>query len=442
MTPRRCAAATVSLFGAVWGCGGGTEPDAVVTALSPAMAFNDAATAVLIEGGPFRPAYRFDTMAAATNTQLSAFSVVLTPVAGGTASGVDPITLDAVSWQATTALAATVPAGIPEGAYDVAVTDPRGRRTVLPVGFTSLGADREAPTVTIQAPAAGSIIAAQTKVSVSVLADDGPGLLASLTVTISTAAGVLQQTDCTVAAAMHRTPCPLSLTAPVPAGDGDVLTIEARAADAAGNESPTTAIYPLVQRPTLVSLSPSVGPAAGGTQIEVQGTNFVIGADPDKGTRLLIDDRVVESAEVISATEIRATTPMHDAGDAHLTVSTGGAGTAPIIFEFVAAPIVRMVSPARGPLTGGTPIAIVGNHFRAGMTRVYIGQLPLACARWVSVNRIEGTVPEGLAIGPTTVAAYDPVGGGSALLDGFAYDPVEDEPPDGGVGPGNCDGVP
>src|SRR2546423_3343982 len=103
MTPRRCVAATVSLFGAVWGCGGGTEPDAAITALSPAMAFNDAATAVLIEGGPFRPAYRFDTMAAATNTQLRAFSVVLTPVAGGDADGADPITLDAVPWQATTA---------------------------------------------------------------------------------------------------------------------------------------------------------------------------------------------------------------------------------------------------------------------------------------------------------------------------------------------------
>jgi hypothetical protein len=201
-------------------------------------------------------------------------------------------------------------------------------------------------------------------------------------------------------------------------------------------------VFPLAPRPTLVSLSPSVGPAAGGTQIEVHGTNFVMADDPAQGTRLLIDGQIVESAEVVSSTEIRATTPVHDAGDALLSVSTGGATTAAIVFEFVAAPIVRMVSPNRGPVTGGTYIAVVGNHFRPGITVIQIGLVDLACPTWVSSNRIEGVVPPGVAIGPTTVAAYDRVGGSGALFDGFTYDPVDSEPPDGGGGPGNCAGGP
>ena len=66
MTPRRCVAAMASLIGAVWGCGASTEPNAKVTAMSPASAFNDVAFPASIAGDAFRPAYRFDTMAAAT----------------------------------------------------------------------------------------------------------------------------------------------------------------------------------------------------------------------------------------------------------------------------------------------------------------------------------------------------------------------------------------
>jgi len=433
----------VSLLGAVSGCGGGSEPDAVVTALSPAMAFNDAPTAVLIKGGPFRPAYRFDTMAAADQAQQGSFSVTLTPAPGSAAEGAAPIALDAVSWQGTSALTATVPAGVAAGDYDVTVADPRGRHILLPDGFASLGPDGEPPAVTVAMPQPGSIIGAETAVSISVIADDGSGFLSALRVTASTMTGTVRETECTIAAAMHRTACSISLTAPTPAGDGDALTIDARATDSAGNESPLMpAVFPLAPRPTLVSLSPSVGPAAGGTQIEVHGTNFVMADDPAHGTLLLIDGQMVESAKVMSSTEIIATTPVHDAGDALLTVSTGGAATAAIVFEFVAAPIVRMVSPNRGPVTGGTPIAVVGNHFRNGVTVIQIGLSDLACAHWVSANRIEGVVPAGVVIGPTTVAAYDRVGGSGVLQDGFTYDPVESQPPDGGGDPGNCGGGP
>ena len=61
--------------------------------------------------------------------------------------------LDAVTWQSPRSRwRAMVPAGVAAGAYDVVVTDPRGRRGTLPQAFTSLGPDLEAPTITILTP--------------------------------------------------------------------------------------------------------------------------------------------------------------------------------------------------------------------------------------------------------------------------------------------------
>ena len=97
MTPRRCVAALAPLIGAVWGCGASTEQNAKVTAISPGAAFNDVAFPVSISGDAFRPIYRFDTMAAATQSESGSFSVALTP-AGGGAAAADSVPLDGVTW--------------------------------------------------------------------------------------------------------------------------------------------------------------------------------------------------------------------------------------------------------------------------------------------------------------------------------------------------------
>src|SRR4051794_1295533 len=185
MTPRRCVAALAPLFGAVWGCGASTEQHAVVIAISPASAFNDVAFPVSIAGDDrhaFRPVYRFDTMAAATQEEIGAFSAALTPAGGSTMNGsaADSVALGGVTWRSATELAATVPAGIPAGAYDVVVIDPRGAPVQLDAGFHSLGPDTEPPAAHIERPVAGSLIAAGTTVTVTLVADDGGGFLASL----------------------------------------------------------------------------------------------------------------------------------------------------------------------------------------------------------------------------------------------------------------------
>ena len=446
MTARSRAAATASLMAAVWGCGANGEPTAAVIAVSPPMAYNNAAGSLLIEGGPFRPAYRFDSMAAKSSTDLGAFSARLTPASGADVMSA-PITLDPVSWLSIGLLTAALPSGIPAGAYDVDVTDPRGQHTGLQAAFLSLGPDKDPPALTIEAPHARAIIGAQTTVTVTLTADDGAGLLASLDATVS--AGTLPPftSTCTVPPATAATICHFQFTAPAPSGADDIVVIEAHAKDSAGNPALARAGFPLASPPTVTGLAPSVGPASGGTAIDIHGTNFVKPTDNFEGSVLLIDgvpaDPSVNMVEVVSDTEITAITSSHDPGYATLTVATGDAITDRMYFQFFAAPVVRMVSPNRGPLSGGTKIAVVGSHFRNGKgTIISIGGTELVNPCFVSANWIEGFLPVATESGSVTVLAHDPIGGDGVLGDAFTYDPAAADAPDGGVEPTSCGGTP
>ncbi len=248
MTVRACAAATASLIGAAWGCGAASDPMATVDKVSPKMAYNNAPTTLQIGGGPFRPAYRFDTMAGAASANAGGFSVTLTSVP--TAASDTPVTVQVaeVAWLTINALVATIPAAVPAGAYDVAVTDPRGRRTDLPGGFTSLGPDEEAPIVTIEAPKPGSIIGAETLVSVTFAADDGAGHLDALDAKV-TPEGIAPEVTCPPTAGLPQANCQFQFIAPAPTGDADTIVIEAEALDNAGNRTSVPFVYRLARRP-------------------------------------------------------------------------------------------------------------------------------------------------------------------------------------------------
>jgi hypothetical protein len=165
-------------------------------------------------------------------------------------------------------------------------------------------------------------------------------------------------------------------------------------------------------------MSPTAGPTGGGTEIVLQGSDFV------SGSALLIDGLKIENP-YISATEIRGVTQRHDPGPAMVQVLNGTALSAPRRFDFVAAPSVKLVSPARGPLAGGTWMAVVGNYFREGETTIRIGGVLLEDPCFVSVNRIEGRLPAGAAAGAVEVTADDPIGGAGPRSVTFTYDAAE-----------------
>ena len=130
-------------------------------------------------------------------------------------------------------------------------------------------------------------------------------------------------------------------------------------------------------------------------------------------------------------------TPSHDPNSVTLQVASGGAvSKETMFFDFVAAPIIRLVSPLSGPVAGGTPISIVGNYFRGLKTTIKIGGAKLLCQTPMGPNRIDGIVPASDAgVGTATIVADDLIGGASTAPIPFTYD----DSPDGGV-PTSCSG--
>ena len=106
-------------------------------------------------------------------------------------------------------------------------------------------------------------------------------------------------------------------------------------------------------------------------------------------------------------------------------------------FQFVDRPLVKLVTPASGPLSGGTWIKIAGNNFRNLQTHITVGGKELACRYFDGPNRILGKTPRGSDTGPVTVTATDDDGGSDTWNGVFTYN--ETDPP---ADPTNCDGRP
>jgi hypothetical protein len=405
------------------GCSGSSEPPVSVSAVVPSKAFNNAPVAVVIKGGPFRPAYTIDTGSGRTAIELSAFTANLlsTPALR--------VPVDALTWRSTGELAGDFPAGLGIGTYDVEVRDPRGGITVLPAGFTSLGPDHAPPTITFTKPTLGDPEAADRPVSASVRADDGYGHLQALRWTVLQHNTPLTSGDCPIDLGSSQTTCSFTFVTPTPDQLIDTVTIRAEAQDTVGNDATADAVLRVALRPRIFSYGPGAGRAGGMTDVRVTGENFV------DGTKMLFDGTSAEAMVVESSTSLRGVTPFHEAASVPFTVRTGSFEIYGGEFEFVAAPRVRLIAPASGPLTGGTPVVIAGNDFRqqTEISFVTANEInPLGCPRVVSASRIEGVVPPGTGV--ATVYAYDPVAGMGEATVTFSY--AGD--PDGGVPAPDC----
>ncbi len=172
--------------------------------------------------------------------------------------------------------------------------------------------------------------------------------------------------------------------------------------------------------PTVTSVSPTSGPAAGGTSVTITGTNFT-GATAVKfgGTNAI-------SYVVNSATSIIATAPAHVAGTFDITVTTAGgtsATSAADQYTFVAAPIVTSLSPTNGSTAGGTSIAINGTNF-SGATAVSFGGTAATSFTVNSATLITATVPAHAA-GTVDVRVTTPGGTSTTSAnDQYTYVPV------------------
>ena len=175
--------------------------------------------------------------------------------------------------------------------------------------------------------------------------------------------------------------------------------------------------------PTVSAVSPASGPAAGGTAVTITGTNF--GA----GDTVAFGGSAATGVTVSSATSITAISPP-GSGTVDVTV-TGPGGTAPpapptssLTTAPPAAPTVSAVSPATGPVAGGTGVTITGTGFAAGDTVAFGG----SAATGVIVNSatsITANAPPGNSqmVGGTVDVTVTGPGGTSSTgpADEFTY---------------------
>ena len=383
-----------------------------ITAVTPAGIAGSVTVAVGNPGGQsggLANAYTY--LAPPTVTSVSPSSG---PTAGGTA-----VTITGTSFAAgatvkfgstaassvtvvnSTTITATTPAGS-LGAVAVMVTNSNGLSGTLASGFTYLAP----PTVTSVSPSSGTT-AGGTAVTIT-----GTNFAAGATVKFgSTAASSVTVVNST------------TITATTPAGSVGAVTVTVTVGGQSGS---LAGGYTYVVVPTVTSVSPNNGAAAGGTPVTITGTNFAAGATVTFG------GVAATSVVVVTSTTITAITP---AGSGVVTVTvtvSGQSGSLLNGFTYSVLPTVTGVSPSSGPTAGGTAVAISGSNFVAGAT-VTFGSTAATNVVVVSGTQITATTPAGAA-GAVTVTVTNPGAQSGSLPNGFTYVVV---PTVTGVSPNN-----
>jgi hypothetical protein len=140
------------------------------------------------------------------------------------------------------------------------------------------------------------------------------------------------------------------------AGTVDVTVANPNGTSAVGSADRFT----YVAAPTVTSISPNSGPAAGGTTVTITGTGFTATSTVKFGSV------AASSVTFVSATSLTAVSPAKAAGIVDVTVTTVGGTSAsgsPDQYTYLAAPTVTGVAPGSGPAAGGTSVMITGTGF-------------------------------------------------------------------------------
>ncbi len=246
----------------------------------------------------------------------------------------------------STTITATSPAGT--GTVDVTVTTPGGTSATSAADQFTYAAP---PTVTSVFPASGPI-AGGTSVTIT-----GTNFTGATTVNFGTIAG----TNVTLIS-----PTQILVNSPAEAAGTVNVTVKT-----VGGTSTTTLAdqFTYAASPTVIGVSPSSGPAHGGTQVVIAGTTLT-GA-----TAVYFGATPATSFSVVSSAMITAVTPPGTPGIVDVTVTTTGGTTttsAADQFTYIGPPQITAITPSSGPTAGGTPVTITGTDL-SPETGVYFG---------------------------------------------------------------------
>ncbi len=178
--------------------------------------------------------------------------------------------------------------------------------------------------------------------------------------------------------------------------------------------------------PEVTAISPTTGPAEGGTQVTITGVNFA------SGDTVAFGGRPVGSATVVSSSEIQVLSAP-GTGTVDVTV-TGPAGTSPTSsadqFTYITsgtAATVTALSPVSGPAAGGTTVTVTGTGFSSG-DLVYFGPNPGTGVTAASSTQLTVVSPAGSgtvdvvvanSAGPSATSKADKFVYVSGSIDGY-----------------------
>ena len=175
--------------------------------------------------------------------------------------------------------------------------------------------------------------------------------------------------------------------------------------------------------PVVSAIAPSVGPASGGTVVDITGTGLATATEVD------FAGKPATQLQVLSPFAIRAIAPV-GSGTADVTVKTAGGTSATSAADqftylqpIVAAggPTVSSLSPTTGPLTGGTVVTIDGTHLN-GANAVYFGANAAATFTQISPTEIQATAPAAAFSSRVDVTVTTSVGTSpTSAADVYAY---------------------
>lgn len=143
---------------------------------------------------------------------------------------------------------------------------------------------------------------------------------------------------------------------------------------------------PSAAAPTLTGLSPSSGPASGGTVVTLTGTGFT-------GATAVRFGGNAAGFTVVSSTRITATAPP-GSGTVSVTVRTPAGTSNGLPYTYTAPPVVTSVDPSQGPTFGGNTVTITGTGL-SGATGVLFGGVPALDFTVLSPTRVSAVVPPG-----------------------------------------------
>lgn len=316
----------------------------------------------------------------------------------------------------STAITAVTPAHA-EGVVDVIVTNPDGESTTLAGAYTYTTALQAAPMVAAVSPPSGPI-AGGTKILIS-----GSNFAEGATVTF----GGFPATDVAIFGGA-------TLTAIAPSHEAGAVDVAVINPDGQSGTLPRSYTYIAEQPSTnlVVTITPSGVTPKGlrvpiGSRVTFVNNDFLAHDMESDPHPTHTQCPMINQVGFIGPGESKQTGVFSDertCGYHDHNQDTNPAFRGTIVAGLPAAPMVTAVSPASGPVTGGTGILISGSHFAAGATVTFDGSPATNVVRFGDAT-LTATTPAHPA-GAVDVAVVNPDGESGTLLSAYTY--VADQP--------------